>query len=77
MRAPAEAQGAVGLECASAELAYALRTDPIELRLRNFAETHETALPCGPQMRVKDGFRCSLAQIAVPSAARWAARHSG
>ncbi|HEV2986156.1 MAG TPA: xanthine dehydrogenase family protein molybdopterin-binding subunit [Vicinamibacterales bacterium] len=40
MRAPGEAQGAVGLECALDELAYALHIDPLELRLRNFAETH-------------------------------------
>ena len=40
MRAPGEAQGAVGLECALDELAYELHLDPIELRLRNFAHTH-------------------------------------
>jgi xanthine dehydrogenase YagR molybdenum-binding subunit len=40
MRAPGEAQGNFALESALDELAYALRMDPLELRLRNYAETH-------------------------------------
>jgi xanthine dehydrogenase YagR molybdenum-binding subunit len=39
MRGPGEATGAYALECAMDELAYALNLDPIELRLRNYAET--------------------------------------
>ncbi|WP_327290269.1 xanthine dehydrogenase family protein molybdopterin-binding subunit [Streptomyces sp. NBC_01198] len=39
MRAPAEGQGNFGLESAVDELAYALGMDPLELRLRNYAET--------------------------------------
>jgi xanthine dehydrogenase YagR molybdenum-binding subunit len=39
MRGPGEATGAFALECALDELAYALNLDPIELRLRNYAET--------------------------------------
>jgi xanthine dehydrogenase YagR molybdenum-binding subunit len=39
MRGPGEATGAFALESALDELAYALNTDPIELRLRNYAET--------------------------------------
>lgn len=35
MRAPGETTGLFGLECALDELAYALRLDPVELRLRN------------------------------------------
>jgi xanthine dehydrogenase YagR molybdenum-binding subunit len=35
MRAPGEAPGALALECAMDELAYRLRLDPIELRVRN------------------------------------------
>jgi len=39
MRGPGEATGAFALESAMDELAYALDIDPIELRLRNYAET--------------------------------------
>lgn len=38
MRAPGEAPGTFGLECAMDELAYALEMDPIELRLKNYAD---------------------------------------
>ncbi|HZQ73904.1 MAG TPA: xanthine dehydrogenase family protein molybdopterin-binding subunit [Burkholderiales bacterium] len=40
-RAPGYAEGAFGLESAMDELARALRMDPIELRLRNYAERHQ------------------------------------
>lgn len=39
MRAPGEASGSFALESALDELAYALRMDPVQLRLRNYAET--------------------------------------
>jgi xanthine dehydrogenase YagR molybdenum-binding subunit len=39
LRAPMEAQGHFALESAMDELAYAVRDDPVELRLRNDAET--------------------------------------
>jgi xanthine dehydrogenase YagR molybdenum-binding subunit len=39
MRAPGEASGTFGLESGLDELAYALDIDPIELRLKNYAET--------------------------------------
>ena len=39
MRGPGEATGSFALESALDELAYALKMDPIELRLRNYAET--------------------------------------
>lgn len=39
MRAPGEATGMFVLECAMDELAYELGLDPIELRLRNHADT--------------------------------------
>jgi len=39
MRGPGEATGAFALESALDELAYALNIDPLELRLRNYAET--------------------------------------
>jgi xanthine dehydrogenase YagR molybdenum-binding subunit len=39
MRAPGEASGSFALESAMDELAAALKIDPLELRLRNYAET--------------------------------------
>lgn len=39
MRGPGEATGAFALECAMDELSYALHMDPIELRVRNHADT--------------------------------------
>ncbi|MBD2261175.1 xanthine dehydrogenase family protein molybdopterin-binding subunit [Pseudanabaena sp. FACHB-2040] len=46
MRAPGEATGIFALECAMDELAYALQLDPIELRLRNYADADpENGLP--------------------------------
>jgi xanthine dehydrogenase YagR molybdenum-binding subunit len=41
MRAPGEATGTFALESAMDELAFALKMDPIELRLRNYAERDE------------------------------------
>ncbi len=38
MRAPGAVSGMFALECAMDELAYALKMDPLELRLRNYAE---------------------------------------
>jgi CO/xanthine dehydrogenase Mo-binding subunit len=40
MRAPGEAQGNFALESAVDELAYSLGMDPLDLRLRNYAEDH-------------------------------------
>jgi CO/xanthine dehydrogenase Mo-binding subunit len=46
MRAPGRAQGHFAVESALDELSYALGIDPIELRLRNYAEVHpESGLP--------------------------------
>jgi xanthine dehydrogenase YagR molybdenum-binding subunit len=39
MRAPGAVSGMFALECAMDELAYALKLDPVELRLINYAET--------------------------------------
>jgi xanthine dehydrogenase YagR molybdenum-binding subunit len=39
MRAPGAVSGMFALECAMDELAYALKIDPVELRLINYAET--------------------------------------
>ena len=40
MRGPGETPGSFALECAMDELAYALKMDPIALRLKNYAETN-------------------------------------
>ena len=46
MRAPGEASGSFALESAMDELAYALKMDPVKLRLQNYAEKHpEKNLP--------------------------------
>lgn len=46
MRAPGETPGVYALECGMDELAYQLKLDPIELRLRNHADTDpDTSLP--------------------------------
>ncbi|CAN5897593.1 molybdopterin-dependent oxidoreductase [soil metagenome] len=39
MRGPGESTGVFALECAMDELAYALKMDPLALRLRNYADT--------------------------------------
>jgi xanthine dehydrogenase YagR molybdenum-binding subunit len=39
MRGPGEATGAYALECAMDELAYKLKLDPVEFRIRNYTET--------------------------------------
>lgn len=46
MRAPGEAPGTYGLEAAMDEMAYRLKMDPLEFRLKNYAETDpEKKLP--------------------------------
>ncbi|HEX3895101.1 MAG TPA: xanthine dehydrogenase family protein molybdopterin-binding subunit [Rudaea sp.] len=46
MRAPGESTGTYAIEAAMDELAYALKLDPLELRLRNYADKDpETGLP--------------------------------
>jgi xanthine dehydrogenase YagR molybdenum-binding subunit len=42
MRAPGECPGTYALECALDELAYALRMDPVALRVVNHADNHPT-----------------------------------
>ncbi len=41
-RAPGEASGTVGLECAVDELAHALNMDPLQLRLNSYAENDQS-----------------------------------
>ncbi len=43
MRGPGEAPGVFALECALDELAYELGVDPVELRLRNYADVHPSS----------------------------------
>jgi CO/xanthine dehydrogenase Mo-binding subunit len=43
MRGPGEAPGVFALECALDELAYELGIDPVELRLRNYADVHPSS----------------------------------
>ncbi|MDX6381349.1 MAG: xanthine dehydrogenase YagR molybdenum-binding subunit [Rubrobacteraceae bacterium] len=46
MRGPGEAPGVYALECILDELAYELNMNPLEVRLRNYAETHpQSGLP--------------------------------
>jgi xanthine dehydrogenase YagR molybdenum-binding subunit len=47
MRAPGEASGSFGQEMAMDELAVALNMDPVQLRVRNYAEIDESS---GPRM---------------------------
>jgi xanthine dehydrogenase YagR molybdenum-binding subunit len=42
MRAPGAATGVFAIECAMDELAYKLKIDPLELRLKNYAEKDQT-----------------------------------
>ena len=54
MRAPGEAVGTVGLECAIDELAHKIGMDPIELRVRNEPEKDPTSgLPFSQRAMVK------------------------
>lgn len=57
MRGPGEATGAFALECAMDELAHALRLDPVELRLRNYAETDPQSGKTYSSKFLKDAYR--------------------
>jgi CO/xanthine dehydrogenase Mo-binding subunit len=61
MRAPGHAQGSFALESAIDEVAYELGVDPLQLRLRNYAETHPQLDPPGPARR------CASATRSAPS----------
>lgn len=63
MRGPGEATGAFALESAMDELAYALNLDPLELRLRNYAETDpERELPFSSKF-LKEAYRLGADRI--------------
>jgi xanthine dehydrogenase molybdopterin-binding subunit B len=55
MRAPGAVSGMFALECAMDELAYALRIDPLQLRLINYAETDpESGRPFSSKRRRRE-----------------------
>ncbi|MBV8601989.1 MAG: xanthine dehydrogenase family protein molybdopterin-binding subunit [Candidatus Eremiobacteraeota bacterium] len=57
MRAPHEGVGAVAFECALDELAYALGVDPLEMRLRNYAERDPTTGTPFSQKNLRECYR--------------------
>ena len=57
MRAPGIATGMYALECAMDELAVKLRIDPLELRLKNYAETDQTASVPFSSKALRDCYR--------------------
>ncbi len=70
MRAPGEAVGTFGLECAVDELAAQLGIDPIELRLRNEPEKDPTSgLPFSSR-HIVDAYRAGAERFG------WSARHA-
>jgi xanthine dehydrogenase YagR molybdenum-binding subunit len=63
MRAPGESSGVYALESALDELAVALRMDPVELRLRNHADTDpQTGLPYSSKS-LKECYRQAAARF--------------
>lgn len=57
VRAPGEATGSFALESALDELAYALRVDPIQLRLQNYADGIPRKICHGPANRCTNATR--------------------
>ena len=70
MRAPAEGQGNFALESAIDEAAHAIGMDPLELRLRNYAEDHPAARSAlveqGPPRLLHPG--CGAVRLVAPYA---------
>jgi xanthine dehydrogenase YagR molybdenum-binding subunit len=63
MRGPGETSGAYALECAMDEMAAKLNLDPIEFRLRNYAETDpETGKPFSGK-NLKDAYQLGADKI--------------
>ncbi|MEO5684909.1 MAG: xanthine dehydrogenase family protein molybdopterin-binding subunit [Chitinophagaceae bacterium] len=63
MRGPGEATGSFALECALDELSYALNMDPIELRLKNYADKDpERNLPWSSK-HLKECYQLGAARI--------------
>ncbi|MBE1486337.1 xanthine dehydrogenase family protein molybdopterin-binding subunit [Plantactinospora soyae] len=71
MRAPGTVQGHFALESALDELAYELGIDPLELRLRNYAEVHpQSGLPWSSKA-LRDCYRVGAERFG------WAGRNPG
>jgi xanthine dehydrogenase YagR molybdenum-binding subunit len=64
MRAPGESSGSFALESAMDELAYATHLDPIELRLRNYAETDQDAKLPFSSKSLRECYRAGAAAFA-------------
>ncbi len=63
MRAPGESTGLFALECAMDELAWQLGIDPVELRLKNYAETDgEKGLPYSSK-HLRECYRAGVEQF--------------
>ena len=69
MRAPGEASGSFALESAMDELAWELGLDPIELRLRNYAEIDPTEKKPFSSKSLRECYRAGAAAIG------WSARN--
>jgi xanthine dehydrogenase YagR molybdenum-binding subunit len=63
MRAPGESSGSFALESAMDELAYAVDLDPIEVRLRNYAETDPTEMKPFSSKSLRECYRVGAAAI--------------
>jgi xanthine dehydrogenase YagR molybdenum-binding subunit len=63
MRGPGETTGAYGLESAMDEMAYALNLDPIEFRLRNYAETDPESGKSYSSKFLKEAYQLGMDKI--------------
>jgi xanthine dehydrogenase YagR molybdenum-binding subunit len=63
MRAPGESSGSFGMETAMDELAYELGIDPVDLRLRNYAETDEGAKKPWSSKHLKECYQQAAASF--------------
>lgn len=64
MRGPGEVTGCYALECAMDELSYKLKIDPVELRIRNHADTNpENGLPWSSK-NLKECYEEGMVKIA-------------
>src|SRR5918997_2312100 len=73
MRGPGEAEENFALESAIDEMAYKLGVDPLELRLRNYAEVHPQSACPGRATRCATATRRARSDLAGRAATpRWA-----
>ncbi len=63
MRGPGEATGSFALECAIDELSYALNLDPLEVRMRNYAETDPQSNKPFSSKFLKDAYKLGADKI--------------